>query len=207
MAHHHTTMTNGVVVAGVETRGMITKAVAVVGDTTRVADVVDIVEIATITRTVMDRRMPITTRPIRTWEDMVEGRTTWAMVTGVDMATPVHPREWIITACNSNNREEEDMADSPTKTMITKSPVSTSRVEGSSSSPICTNNPWACRVHPLIPIPEEPQAGGHPGSKIGVETGSRRPRDIDPNLGQFLSLFLPTSFATIQEGGVMLRMK
>ena len=195
MAGRRTTMTNVglAVVEVVETQGTITKAAVV--DTIRVEDEVDIAEIAIITRTAMDRRMPITTRRILTWEDMVEAHTTWAMATEVDMATPVHPRVWTIMACSSSNREEEGMADSLTKTtMISKSPGSTSRVVGfsRSSSRICINNPWGCRAHPLIPIPEEPQAVGHPGSKIGVETGSRRARDIGHNVGQVFSLLLST---------------
>ncbi len=169
MALRLITMTSGVVVVAM--RGMITKVV----DTIRVEDVADTVEIAITIRAATDLRMPIAIRQIPTWGDIVQAPTTWAMVTVVDTETPVLPRGWIIMVCNSNNREEEeDMAVSPTKTAITKKAVPLSKVEVSSSSPICTSNPWGCKAHLQMPILEKPLADGHPDSKIGVGVGSRR---------------------------------
>jgi hypothetical protein len=148
---------------------MITKAEGTIKE----EDVVDTAATKTITRTATKLDMEITTQPTLTWEGMAQAPITWAMV---DMETPEPPRVWIIMACNSINREEEDMVDSPIRTMITKSPwvpmVATSRLEDSSSSP----TKWVCRaLPPRLEEGEQPRADGlDPGSRIGVGTGSRR---------------------------------
>mmetsp|Transcript_8564 Transcript_8564/g.13953 ORF Transcript_8564/g.13953 Transcript_8564/m.13953 type:complete len:255 (+) Transcript_8564:1965-2729(+) len=191
-----------------EEAGITTRAEAV--DTRREADGEDTAPIATNTRTITPRAADtgIITRTTPIWVGMVPLRTTWDMVIRVGMETPsVVSPAWIIMECrrsssnrHSSNSKGSNTADSPTRTLITKSPrreehliitamalaataITSREVVGSNSSPTSTNSLWDCRApqppRPTLALVAEPRVGGPlPGSSTGEEIGSRRTRHI-----------------------------